>query len=163
MTEYGVAYHGDKWRISDGYRSCEHCGSMHPDDLFAAIEAGAMITGTDKNYKIYVEPAHPDPDGMRVVSATRDAHRRWGNLDEWVEITDENRHLLKGWGDDYRFVMLSKNGPTAHAKFYFEHLDDAAQARFVELYNAKKINLEPKFGLYVSPFFMRFVKKEQSQ
>jgi hypothetical protein len=100
---YGPDVHGDSWRTLNGARWCRYCGSMHPDDFFRAIEEGAEITGTDKNYKVYVS---------------------------------DNR------------------------KFYFEHFDTAAQQRFIDLYNAKKLNLEPQFGLYVAPFFMRFIPKE---
>jgi hypothetical protein len=44
------------WYKRDGYRARSHRGSMHPEDLFAAVETGnCQITGTDKNYKIYVD------------------------------------------------------------------------------------------------------------
>jgi hypothetical protein len=42
----------------DSFRAdgtCSYCGSMSPDKLFEAIEAGAEIGPTDKNYKVYVE------------------------------------------------------------------------------------------------------------
>lgn len=42
----------DSWR-PDG--TCSFCGSMSPEKLFAAIEAGKEITPTDKSYKIYVD------------------------------------------------------------------------------------------------------------
>jgi hypothetical protein len=90
---------------------------MHPDDLFAAIDAGAMITGTDKNYKIYVDAPSPDL-GQRV--------------------DNDNAHLM-----------------ARDCKFYFYHFDEAHMVRFIELYNTKKLNLEPMFGLYRMPFFMR--------
>lgn len=46
----------DKWILFNGEksRSCNYCGSMHPGDLFEAIEQGVEIIPTDKNYKIYV-------------------------------------------------------------------------------------------------------------
>jgi len=37
-----------------GSNVCSHCGSMHPDDFFKAIDDGAEIVPTDKNYKAYV-------------------------------------------------------------------------------------------------------------
>jgi len=40
--------------INDTVRTCSWCGSMHPDDFFAAIERGEEIGPTDKNYKAYV-------------------------------------------------------------------------------------------------------------
>lgn len=59
----------DIWRLNPseppgivgaGQRCCSYCGSMHPDDLFAAIERGDELGPTDKNYKLYVgkSPGH---------------------------------------------------------------------------------------------------------
>ena len=36
---------------------CSYCGSMSEDDFFAAVDAGAEIGPTDKNYKVYVNGA----------------------------------------------------------------------------------------------------------
>jgi hypothetical protein len=158
---------GTDWRTRDGFRACRYCGSMHPDDLFTAIEAGGMITGTDKNYKIYVDAPSKDPAALKVVSATNDEEMpTWGN--GWQRVTDENRALMtsQGWGtghSPYTWIMIRPQGPTTHLKFYFEHLDADQQQRFIDLYNAKKINLEPNFGLYVWPFFMRPAPKGQPQ
>ena len=43
----------DKWKED---RTCSWCGSMSPEYLFEAIEAGLEIGPTDKNYKIYINP-----------------------------------------------------------------------------------------------------------
>lgn len=47
---------GTPWPAEDEWRdgTCSYCGSMRPDDLFAAIAVGAEIGPTDKNYKVYV-------------------------------------------------------------------------------------------------------------
>jgi hypothetical protein len=97
----------DWWSTSRGLRTCSYCGSLHPDDLFAAIEAGTcrQISGTDKNYKIYVD--------------------------------------------------MGAAGGSSHAKFYYQHFDEAQRDRFIALYNEKKLPLEPRFGLYVLPYFAR--------
>ena len=42
----------DKWRKD---RTCSWCGSMSPELLFEAIEAGCKLTPTDKNYKLYID------------------------------------------------------------------------------------------------------------
>lgn len=34
--------------------TCSYCGSMHPDKLFEAINAGEELGPTDKSYKVYV-------------------------------------------------------------------------------------------------------------
>lgn len=47
----------DFWHGARGHRACSYCGSMNPDDFFKSIDDGSCtkITGTDKNYKIYVD------------------------------------------------------------------------------------------------------------
>lgn len=51
----------DNWRSGSDktgrvptLRTCSYCGSVHPDDLFAYIEAEGEIGPTDKSYKIYL-------------------------------------------------------------------------------------------------------------
>lgn len=34
--------------------TCSYCGSMHPDEFFKQVEAGAEVIPTDKSYKAYV-------------------------------------------------------------------------------------------------------------
>ena len=36
-------------------RTCSYCGSAHPDDFMAAVEAGKTLTPTDKDYKAYCD------------------------------------------------------------------------------------------------------------
>jgi hypothetical protein len=55
-AENAISWPGkDHWLVIDGHKACSYCGSMDPDELFTAIDAGAKITPTDKNYKIYVD------------------------------------------------------------------------------------------------------------
>jgi hypothetical protein len=51
----------------------------------------------------------------------------------------------------------SSSAASAHLKFYYQHFDSAQQDRFIELYNERKLPLEPHFGLYVKPYFARVV------
>ena len=52
---------GAFWK-TDG--TCSYCGSLSPDQFFAAIEAGAEVGPTDKNYKAYVSgEGTPRTDG----------------------------------------------------------------------------------------------------
>lgn len=156
-----------EWRERDGYRACTYCGSMHPEDLFKAIDAGTCeISGTDKNYKIYVDVPHPGAGAPCVVSSAN--HDFGGGA---VKITPENFSELpldewqrKNWvpGDGVEhWVRVTPRGPNAHAKFYFGHFSPEDQQRFVDLYNEKKLPLEPRFGLYRLPFFMRLAKPEE--
>lgn len=42
----------DKWRDD---KTCAYCGSLHPNEFLEHVIAGAEVTPTDKNYKVYLE------------------------------------------------------------------------------------------------------------
>jgi hypothetical protein len=86
-----------KWDKDEGKRRCSYCGSLHPDDFMERVKAGEILTGTDKNYKVYIG---------------------------------------------------------VHDKFYWYHLSEDQMKEFVDLWNEKKLNLEPKFGIYKLPYFV---------
>lgn len=44
-------------------------------------------------------------------------------------------------------------------KFYFQHLDDAQEQKFVDMLNAKTLKLGYPGHFYVAPFFVRFTPK----
>jgi hypothetical protein len=107
----------DFWNTPDGHKACSYCGSMSPDELFAAIESGAEIGPTDKNYKIYV--SLPNLKAGQIVETG------------------------------------SESGPTLRdGKFYFQHLSVEQQQRFIDLLNAKKINIGVPGYFYARPFFI---------
>jgi len=121
---------------------------MHPEDFFAAITSGHMLIGTDKNYKVYVEVPHPFAGKIIAVgSESGPAFDAEGKPNK-----DDLTLLEKARGRYDRKIMGTAPAMT-QAKFYWQHLDEAGMDRFIELYNAKKINLEPRFGLYRAPFF----------
>lgn len=138
-------------------RTCSYCGSMHPDDLFAAIEAGSVITPTDKSYKIYVDLPHPDAGKPCVLSSAN--FERIG--DGWVKVTPENINSLPlddyqrtHFGDGKHWVQVTTRSDRHRAKFYFEHLTREEQQRFIDLLNAKKVALAVPGYFYVRPFFI---------
>lgn len=88
----------DQW-VED---KCSFCGSISPARLFQAIEAGATLTPTDKDYKVYVAG-----DGIK------------------------------------------------HGKAYFQHFTKEDKQRFVDLFNAHKIDVGFPGHVYTLPFFMR--------
>ena len=63
MEEDGTGYASPfkfgepEWRDNG---TCSYCGSMSPTQFFRAIEAGAEIGPTDKNYKVYVDGGPDD-------------------------------------------------------------------------------------------------------
>lgn len=152
---------GNPYHVSP---SCSYCGSMTPEALFAAIEAGHKITPTDKSYKLYVEVPTEDPAALRVSGGTSSPERpEWGEPEQWhryADLTDEQRAMLRrdGWGDgDDRegWVLIAPVGDRRHGKFYFQHLDEEGQQRFLDLVNDGKVNFGVPGYLYVRPYFAR--------
>ena len=65
---------------AEPFRSCGYCGSIHPEDLTRALEAGATLGGSDWKYgwphKFYVEgipnPKAGAPVAQYIYCGTRD-------------------------------------------------------------------------------------------
>lgn len=94
------------WEPFEPYRSCSYCGSIHPEDLLAAIKAGATLGGSDWKYgwphKFYVEHIpNPYPD-LPIVTRHTTAGGVW---------TCGEPHPA---------------GPFVRAKWYNKHLHDLA-------------------------------------
>lgn len=159
----------DTWRDRrDSYHmspTCSYCGSISPDAFFAAIEAGGEIGPTDKSYKVYVEMPNPRPDALRVVGGSNgaDSPGMGDYCKRERDLTDEERQIATacGWGTLREFetsdhwICFGPAGPVAHGKFYFQHLDQAGQDKFIELHNAKAIKIGYPGHFYVMPFFAK--------
>lgn len=112
---------------------CDYCGSLNPDVFMARVEAGTVTLGTtDKSYKVYVNNAGGEDFKQTYRNCPRDS---------------------KCTGPDDCTHWTTR--PMSSHKFYFQHLGHEQQARFVELYNDRKLRFEGGFGFYVLPFFMR--------
>lgn len=148
----------DVWRDREGIRACSYCGSTHPDDFFAALEAGNEITPTDKNYKAYIDVADPLAGQPRIISLTT-AKECPG--EGWRRATKKELER-DGWGGDdtNRWARYANRGPKRGCKFYFQHLDDAGQKRFIDLLNGRKLNIAYPGHFYRPPFFVQFVDKK---
>ena len=122
----------DEWRVdgrrwdgvTGGLPNCTYCGSLRPDDFVRSLST-AVVHGTDKRYKAYVILPNPSAGRDRVVSTSydEDAPARWGGSG-WLredelpkELRDEQRGDRKP-----RWYQVGPEGPTAQAKFYFQHL-----------------------------------------
>lgn len=138
----------DFWNSRDGHKACSYCGSLSPDELFAAIEAGHKIGPTDKSYKIYVDL--PNPVAGQTVSYGSESgptHRDGKRTRD--DLTDAE--IAKG---RYDRPLMGVAGATVTAKFYFQHFSAEQQQRFIDLLNAKKINIGMPGHFYVRPFFI---------
>jgi hypothetical protein len=130
---------------------------MSEDKFFDAIENSAAELGpTDKSYKVYVTVKDTREGQPRVVaSANYDAGP------EYVKVTAENIDSLplsawerkSAFEGNGRWVMIGAHGSTRQDKFYFQHLSDEGQKRFIELHNAKRLRIGYPGYFYSRPFF----------
>ena len=116
----------DEWHANG---TCSFCGSLSPDRFFELIGQGMKLGPTDKNYKVYIDEPNPS-SGQTVVVG----HRSGPDGEEAIHGT----------------------APEFHArKFYFQHLDEDEQLRFVKLSNDKALQIDYPGYFYVHPYFMR--------
>lgn len=128
--------HGYNWRdatppdIASGrttgsLRGCGYCGSMHPEDVAAALRSGARLDPADRKYgwphKFYVEGVPNPHAGMLESRCSRqDAPQDEIDSGKWIRIP--NKDILDDWWHE-----AGKPAPaTTYGKFYTEHLQDAS-------------------------------------
>ncbi|MGO7089472.1 hypothetical protein AB9E14_23640 [Rhizobium leguminosarum] len=123
-----AAHTKDTWR-EDG--TCSYCGSLNEKTFMCRLEAGDVELGpTDKSYKVYVENKGGEGFKQTYRNCPRDAN-------------------CTGPDDCTHWVTRD----ISQTKFYFQHLSDEEQTRFIELLNAKKINVGAPGYFYRLPFF----------
>lgn len=142
--------------------TCSWDGSLHPDVFMDLCESGeAILTPTDKNYKVYIEVDIEDgADQLRIVSRADFNPGASPVYGEYQQIKDVDLSNVDtgGWMtlDPESWIQLAPVGNRRHSKFYFEHLSDAQKLRFIELLNEKKLRLEYPGYFYRLPFFVRY-------
>lgn len=141
-----------RWRPADerqGYRTCSHCGSMHPEDLYSAVLAGAKLGGSDWKYgwphKFYVT-------GIPNTNVGKLSQESSMSLREDEEPSAEDLARAKSWlqpGGEVRIVEhdatwgYTKGGnlrrslaafnpqrSTTHGKWYNTHLQELNPVAF---------------------------------
>lgn len=152
----------DRWEASghglngqqEAGHSCSFCGSLHPADFLRLVSEGWIVGATDKTYKAYL---------ARPYSAEEVASRRA----QW-EVTDPTVRAVREIGerdgktaeqiaadvDKVAEVALSPSLGATIAKFYFQHLDEAQRAEFIDLYNSKQMRIDGG-NFYVMPYFCK--------
>lgn len=152
----------DRWETSghglngqqEAGRSCSFCGSLHPDDFLRLVGEGWIVGATDKNYKVYL---------ARPYSAEEIASRRaqWESTDRTVRAVREigerdgkTAEQIAADIDKVAEVALGSSPGATIAKFYFQHLNEAQRAEFIDLYNSKRMRIDSG-DFYVMPYFCR--------
>lgn len=149
-------FNGEMTWSEDG--TCSYCGSVNPDMLMAALEAGTVeLTPTDKSYKVYVDGLPNPRAGLpRIVSISNAKEAPGPNYVRFTEA--EHRKLADAGGrlvSEGDWITVETEGPTRYAKFYFQHLSGEQRTRFIQLYNEKRMRLAFPGHFYVLPFFCR--------
>lgn len=117
------------------FRTCSYCGSIHPEDLLAALKAGATLHGADWKYgwphKFYVE-------GIPNINQGQPTSRTSG----CVALEDREKLEIRYAGQDIRFEeeddrlhyrVMEPEGPVTHGKWYNLHFFDVDGPEFEEL------------------------------
>ncbi|MGO7779469.1 hypothetical protein ACC717_04975 [Rhizobium ruizarguesonis] len=144
----------DSWRERDGYLCCSYCGSLNNDQFFQAIEVGAELGPTDKSYKVYVDLPDPRAGEMKITGSTNAEASPGANWTRAAEADIAEYYEGRPVPPDHRMTWVLRTPRNkVHGKFYFQHLSDEEQTRFIELLNAKKINVGAPGYFYRLPFF----------
>lgn len=168
-AESGMDVEGSPFRGAgknlDSYRedgTCSYCGSLDPAILFARLEAGDVELGpTDKNYKVYVN----NRGGAPFKQTYRDCYEKdeqgrmkFKTVEGGQRIAAIKEPVCHGPDDCKHWVTREID----HAKFYFQHLDDAGKERFVQMLNDKKLNIGYPGYFYRMPYFVRVLPDDPS-
>ncbi len=118
------------------FRTCSHCGSMNPEDLVKALEAGASLEGSDWKYgwphKFYVTGIpNPSPDTILLLGYSSGGRNPDGTP-------------IRGIRD----LKWDKAGPVRRGKFYNDHLLDLEPELFARVSKVlvEKSGIEFKIG-----------------
>ena len=150
----------DKWERLRGepYHTCSYCGSMHPGEFLDSAAAGAPLGPTDKSYKVYIDVPNPRAGEPTVYASANFEQTGPG----WVRVSEANVETLpldewrrQHWMERETWVKVEPAHSMLHGKFYFQHLDEPGMHRFIELYNARSLNIGYPGHFYSLPFFMR--------
>jgi hypothetical protein len=111
----------ERWPQGIPYRTCSYCGSIHPEDLLAALAAGAELHGADWKlgwpHKFYIEnipnpnrdalaevgmKSYPGPDGERVHESIYGAQGNFNS--KWYNV-----HLMdQGYDEEALSVLMQR-------------------------------------------------------
>jgi hypothetical protein len=117
------------------FRTCSYCGSIHPEDLFHALRAGAHLHGSDWKYgwphKFYVEGIPNPLAGQQVEVGSRSypilecpSCRTRPDSSVMGLVTCPECNIDYTIIDRRNEKIMGLAPPDAYAKFYNEHLND---------------------------------------
>lgn len=145
---------GPGTHLTHHVRTCDYCGSIHPEDLLKILESGGSLGGSDWKYgwphKFYVTAPNPKKGEIVQIGSSSGP------------VYDEDGVLKRDAEGNY----LRKSDPIMgaagdfHGKWYNEHImdegfDDEARAALIaalEKHAHIRFNVDPEKGLgYAAP------------
>jgi len=135
-------------------RSVENGGG--PDSTFKPPMNGEMTWREDDGSCSYCGSVNPDVLMERLEAGTVEV----GPTDKSYKIyltPLDGKEFKQAYGDGEGNIVVRDH---PQAKFYFQHLSDEQQTRFIELLNEKKIVIGMPGHFYVLPYFCTTSKKE---
>jgi hypothetical protein len=131
--------------------TCSYCGSIMASAFLAAVEEGAQVTPTDKNYKAYVRVPDPKAGKTRVVGTASGGEKPGP---KWV-AADTEVLAASGRATDYTtWMLLGVRDYYKTAKFYFQHLEPEDEERFLALLKEGRMKLGFPGHFYTLPYFL---------
>ena len=99
--------HLDHYSDRNGHQACSYCGSVHPDEFMAAVEAGEVeLTPTDKSYKVYITGGRLNHDKFYFQ------HLGKPQMIRFVELMNEKKLKLAFPGHFYTMpFFIGPGGP----------------------------------------------------
>lgn len=125
------------YSYAEPFRTCSYCGSMHPEDLLAALQAGSRLGGSDWKYgwphKFYIDvintvnPTESVPIGESIKTSDEPCPSCCGDdgkprPDLLVSVAEACSCRGKFRKTERTPIMGTRE--TFHAKWYNEHLED---------------------------------------
>ena len=129
----------------------DYDGSLHPDLFMELVKAGAALTPTDKNYKVYVEAEVEEGAGQMIIAGSSGSpYGDWKHASEidWSKV-DTRGHagsFAVKWGRKVEtrghYYQIRPRGTKRTDKFYFYHFTPEQREEFVRMYEAGELRLK---------------------
>jgi hypothetical protein len=128
-----------KWEARDrGFRTCNYCGSIHPEDLLRVLQAGATLETADWKYgwphKFYVSNVPNANHGNEVSRSSGSGPLPMSSADRarWLSYAERPGCRVDITEADGRWnaKVFEPDSPTTHAKWYNDHLFELSPEAF---------------------------------
>lgn len=145
----------DRWRDRASFAggigpSCSYCGSLKPETFMDRVRDGWIVGPTDKSYKAYLSQPYTAEQLERIK--TGDAIWKTARQVSLEQGMAEDRATAAADAHWNKYEAPVRKGVQV-AKFYYQHLSESQRHEFIELHNARTMQIGYPGRFYVLPFF----------